>query len=91
MKMPNYLNVDQRVVKSPTTDGLLGLLLKCFGLYPKECDGEKSKVPGDLVSIWICTRVYGPHFHCSVPPELVSVGVLFIGPKPEFKDYIVQV
>ena len=89
--MPNYLNLDQRVVKSPTTDGLLSLLLKCFGLYPKESDGEKSKVPGDLVSILICTCVHGPHFHCSAPPELVSVGVLFIGPNAELKDYMEQV
>ena len=51
MKMPNYLNVDQGDVKSPTTVGLLGLLLKCLGLCPKHPDGKNSEVPGDLV--WI--------------------------------------
>ena len=91
VKMPNYLNVDQGGVKSPTTVSLLGLLLKCFGLFPKQPDGENSEVPGDLVWILICTCLPGLPFHCSAPAELVSVGVLFTGPKAELKDYIEQV
>ena len=49
MKMPNYLNLDHGLVKSPTTVGLLGLLLKCFGFCLKQPDGETSEVLGDLV------------------------------------------
>ena len=41
-------NVDQGLVMLPTV-GLLGLLLKYFGLRLKQLDGENSKVPGDLV------------------------------------------
>ena len=86
--MPNYLKVDQGAVKSPTTVGLLGLLLKCFGLCPKQPDGENSEVPGDLVWILICTCLPGLPFRYSAVPELVSVGVLFTRPKADLKDCI---
>ena len=36
VKMPNYLNVDHGAMKSPTTVGPLVLLVKCFGLCPKQ-------------------------------------------------------
>ena len=49
MKIRNYLNLQQGDVKSPPTVGLLGLLLKCFGLCPKQPSGDSSEVPGDLV------------------------------------------
>ena len=49
VKVPNYLNVDEGHVKSPTMVALLGLLLKAFGLYPKQHDKENSEVRGDLV------------------------------------------
>ena len=88
VKMPNYLNVDQGAVKSPTTVGLLCLLLKCFGLCPKQPNGENSEVLGDVVCILICTCLRGLPFHCSALLELVSVGVLFTGHKAELKDYI---
>ena len=91
VKMPNYLNVDQGAVKLPTTVCLLGLLLKCFGLCPKQPDGENSELCGDLVPILICTCLPVLPFHCSALPELVTVGVLLTGPKVELKDYIEQI
>ena len=86
--MPNDLNVDQGAVKSATMVGLLGLLLKCFGLCPKQPEGENSEVHGDLIWILICSCLPRLPFECSALPELVTVGVLFIGPQVEVKDYI---
>ena len=71
-KTPNYLNVDHGALKSPMTVGLLGLLLKCFGLCPKQPDGENSEVPSDLVWILICTCLPSLPFQCTALPELVS-------------------
>ena len=91
VKIPNYLNVDQGHVTSPTIVALLGLLLKCFGLCPKQRDRENSDVLGDLVWIPICTSLPRLPFHCNALPMLVTVGVLFTRSKAELKDYIKQV
>ena len=61
-KMPNYVNVDHGAVKPPTTVGLFGLLVKCFGLCPKQPDGENAKVPCDMLWILICTCMPGLPF-----------------------------
>ena len=91
-KMPNYITVDQGHVASPTTVALLGFLLNGLGLCPKNSDAtEVAEVPGDLVWILICTSLPGLPFQCSALTELVSVGVLFTGPKSGFRDYIEQV
>ena len=68
---------------SPTTVGLLGLLIKCLGLCPKHHDRENSEVPSDLTWILIYTSQPGLPFHCAALLELLTVGVLCIGPRVE--------